>query len=393
MSKKRKASQISVIPLWMLYLQVVIDHKKEDEKSNNTVGNLDPTTTKGNNQKSARLNPGRNKGTGVIPIQGRKKGETEWKDYPLGAAQAAKDLGFSGKNICHVLKGRRKTTNGYKFQYKVDPDLKDENGEPEIWVMNTHVEILVSNMGRVKTKVKTKGSKSETHPYYSVCVNGKHYRVNRLVCQAFKWKEVERKFAQQTKYTDIYSFWNKLQVDHIDGNKSNNHIDNLDPVTTKEHAKKTDNNNEKGAETQSRPFLGKKEGQDWKDAKRYEYGIMKAARELGDITYYCIQRCLKDKKTRNGYQFKYLPDPDLKDENGKPEIWKDVPQKFFKNSVKGWRVSNMGRVHHKHGVKYEGASRGKYRAFGKNILVHRAVAAAFMEDKIMEVLRELNVII
>lgn len=69
MPKKRKASQISVIPLWMLYLQVVIDHKKEDEKSNNTVGNLDPTTTKGNNQKSARLNPGRRKGKGVIPIQ------------------------------------------------------------------------------------------------------------------------------------------------------------------------------------------------------------------------------------------------------------------------------------------------------------------------------------
>ena len=35
----------------------------------------------------------------------------------------------------------------------------------------------------------------------------------------------------------------------------------------------------------------------------------------------------------------------------------------------------------------------KYKKFGKNILVHRAVAAAFMEDKIMEVLRERNVII
>ena len=49
---KRKASQISVIPLWMLYLQVVIDHKKEEEKSNNTVGNLDPMTVKQNNRKT-----------------------------------------------------------------------------------------------------------------------------------------------------------------------------------------------------------------------------------------------------------------------------------------------------------------------------------------------------
>ena len=164
---KRKASQISVIPLWMLYLQVVIDPKKEDEKSNNTVGNLNPTTTKGNNQKSACLNPGRNKGTGVIPIQGRKKGETEWKDYPLGAAQTAKDLGLNNGQIISVLKGRCKYTGGYEFQYKDDPDL-----DGEIWVKNTHVGILVSNMGRVKSYVKTKGYICESHSYYEVGVNG-----------------------------------------------------------------------------------------------------------------------------------------------------------------------------------------------------------------------------
>ena len=134
---KRKASQLSVIPLWMLYLQVVIDHKKEEEKSNNTVGNLDPMTVKQNNRKTKRLNPGRYKGAGVIPIQGRKKGETEWKDYPLGATQAAKDLGIPGNNISAVCKGKRNHTWGYKFQYKDDPDLVGE-----IWVRNTHVGIL-----------------------------------------------------------------------------------------------------------------------------------------------------------------------------------------------------------------------------------------------------------
>ena len=387
---KRKASQISVIPLWMLYLQVVIDHKKEEEKSNNTVGNLNPMTVKQNNRKTQRLNPGRNKGKGVIPIQGRKKGETEWKDYPGGAIQAAKELGLNSCKVTMVCKGKRKHTGGYKFQYKDDPDLVGE-----IWVMNTHVGILVSNMGRVKTKVKTKGSNSETHPYYETRINDKQYYVHRLVCQAFKWHVVQRKFEKQSKYTDIYSFWKKLQVDHIDKNKTNNHIDNLQPLTTKEHGEKTDNNDEKGAKTRSRPFLVKKEGQDWKDAKLYEHGTKKAAEDLENISHSSILRCLKDKKTRAGYQFKYAPDPDLKDKNDKPEIWKDVPQKFFKNSVKGWRVSNMGRVQSKtHGVKYDGYEHGKYRAFGgKNILVHRAVAAAFMEYEIMEVLRERNVII
>ena len=65
---KRKASQISVIPLWMLYLQVVIDHKKEEEKSNNTVGNLNPMTAKQNNRKTQRFYHGRNKGKGVKSI-------------------------------------------------------------------------------------------------------------------------------------------------------------------------------------------------------------------------------------------------------------------------------------------------------------------------------------
>jgi hypothetical protein len=380
---KRKASEISVIPLWILYRQVVIDHKEEDEKSNNTVGNLDPTTGKKNSQKSRRLNPERYKGTGVIPIQGRKKGETEWKDYPGGAIQAGEELELYKANITNVCKGRYKQYRGYEFQYKDDPDLKDENGDDEIWVMNTHVGILVSNMGRVKRYVKTKGSKCESKFYYVVNVKGKHYLVHRLVCQAFKWHVVQRKF-EKSKYTDIYSFWKKLHVDHIDRNKTNNHIDNLQPLTSKEHADKTDHNDEKRGKTMSRPFLGKKEGQDWKDATRYEYGTKKAARELGDISTRSIHKCLKDKKTRKGYQFKYLPDPDLKD-----EIWKDIPQKFFKpGSVKGWKVSNKGRVQYKRRKKYRGADHKKYKRFGNNILVHRAVAAAFMEDKIMEVLRE-----
>ena len=37
-------------------------------------------------------------------------------------------------------------------------------------------------------------------------------------------------------------------------NKSNNHIDNLQPLTSKEHAEKTDNNNKKGGKTTLRPI-------------------------------------------------------------------------------------------------------------------------------------------
>ena len=83
----------------------------------------------------------------------------------------------------------------------------------------------------------------------------------------------------------------------------------------------------------------------------------------------------------------HTPDPDLPG-----EVWKDVPQKFFEHSVKGWRVSNKGRVHSKKGAKGYGKQLGEYKSFGSNnILVHRAVAAAFMEDKIMELIRSQDI--
>ena len=348
---------------------VVIDHIVEDEKSNNTLENLNPTTSKGNSQKSAKLNPGRMKGVGTRPIQGKKIGETEWVDYP-SATEAARILNLIGTSITQSCKGTYNHTGKYVFRYKDDPDLPGE-----IWKENTHVGILVSNMGRVNTLTKNKGSLSG-NGYYNVKVNGKHYKVHRLVCQAFKWELVQQQF-EQSKYTNIYSFWDALQVDHIDKNRGNNHMDNLRPLTKSIHQRLTNHNQKKSGKTRSKPILGKKDG-DWV----WYSSLTQADRELKDISFTSIKNCCQTGKTINGYQFKYVPDPDLEG-----EIWKDVPQEFFKHSVKGWRVSNKGRVHSKKGVKFYGSKHGKYKRFGRCILVHRAVAAAFMQDQIMEVLR------
>ncbi len=111
-------------------------------------------------------------------------------------------------------------------------------------------------------------------------------------------------------------------------------------------------NHKKSSRTRSKPILGKKDG-NWV----WYSGIKQAARELKDISLDSIYKCLKG-KTINGYQFKYAPDPDLPG-----EIWRDIPQEFFKHSVKGWRVSNKGRVHPKKGVKSYGTKVGKYKRF------------------------------
>ena len=364
-------------PLHTLYTKfVVIDHIVEDEKSNNTIENLNPLTQKENIRKSAKLNPDRRKGKGTRRIQGKKIGETEWVDY-TGCTEAARILNLDQSSINHVCRGKINKTKGYVFRYADDPDL-----EGEIWKENTHVGILVSNMGRVKTLTKNKGYLHTVYGYYIVNVKQKFYKAHRLVCQAFKWDLVQQQFDQQTKYTDIYSFWNTLQVDHIDSNKQNNHIDNLRPLTVAQHHRITNHNPKKAAKTRSKPILGKKDG-DWV----WYSGINQAARELKDISLWSIHTCCATGKIYCGYQFKYAPDPDLEG-----EIWKDIPQEFFKNSVKGWRVSNKGRVHHKKGLKSYGSRHGKYKNFGRNISVHRAVAAAFMQDQIMEVLNKIKII-
>ena len=355
---KRKRDSLPI-----LYTKfVVIDHIVEDEKSNNTLENLNVINPRKHIQKSntsGRYNQSRH-------IQGKKIGETEWVDY-TSVKGTSIVLNLAPANIIHVCQGKRHQTGGYVFRYKEDPDLPGE-----IWVNNTHAGVYVSNMGRVKRLTKNKGTLS--NEYYSVRLNKKNHQVHRLVCQAFKWELVQQQF-EQSKYTDIYSFWNSLQVDHIDKNKENNHIDNL-RFLSREHY--TWSNTKKTVKPQSRAILRKK------DEKWILYSsVNQAARELKDISFSSILKCLKG-KIINGYQFKYAPDPDLPG-----EIWKDVPQEFFKHSVKGWRVSNKGRVQFKQRVKTYGTQLGEYKRFGR-CLVHRAVAAAFMQDQIMEVLQGQN---
>lgn len=80
------------------------------------------------------------------------------------------------------------------------------------------------------------GSKSEGYNY--LCTKDKSYKIHRIVCMAFK--PIEGK--------DKYEDYKELQVNHIDGNKLNNSVDNLEWVTQSEnmnHAYKEDLNKKK----------------------------------------------------------------------------------------------------------------------------------------------------
>ena len=90
----------------------------------------------------------------------------------------------------------------------------------EIWkVIQEAPNYSVSNLGRVKNNktehiMKTQKSEAYERVNLSRCIDGKSHnkRVHRLVLEAFNPKEGS----------------DKLQVNHIDGDKSNNNLNNLE---------------------------------------------------------------------------------------------------------------------------------------------------------------------
>lgn len=142
------------------------------------------------------------------------------KDGLLIIFQSMKDIvdemGYSRKILDRRIK-TGKDIDGYTFKYHYEPIL-----EGEVWkdITINNIQIKVSNKGRIcKNNLYTYGTEHK-NKYMRIEI-GTQFLVHRIVCETFKGKPIN----------------SKMVVNHIDENRSNNCIENLEWVTQLENMK------------------------------------------------------------------------------------------------------------------------------------------------------------
>lgn len=102
-------------------------------------------------------------------------------------------------------------------------EWKNIDNHPNYEISNTgKIRSLKNVIGPTKVGRRHKGSILNTmfdqHKYLRIMINGKNYKIHRLVAQAF-----------------IPNHDNKPQINHKDGNRINNHVNNLEWCTNSEN--------------------------------------------------------------------------------------------------------------------------------------------------------------
>jgi len=196
----------------------------------------------------------------------------------------AKNVHSARTNISNVIRGANKTSLGFKWVIEEQLNLENELWkEIEIDSFDSHG-YYISSLGRFKNSkgIIMKDYKPHHSGYTFVRVNKKKFALHRLVAINF-----------------IPNPENKPFVNHIDGNKLNNTVDNLEWATCAEN----NLHNHKTGLIQC--FTRKIAQYDLNMNKIQEFVSIKEAMETLDIK--TIKAVLYNKqKTAGGFIFKYL---------------------------------------------------------------------------------------
>jgi hypothetical protein len=131
--------------------------------------------------------------------------------------EAARSVKRSYSSILQsIRRGGKSADYTWEYHFVADPD--------EFWVKHPILEIECSNFGRIRTDRIFKPCLDD-HGYKRTRINGKNYRIHRLIAETFHENPDE-----------------KLTVDHIDRNRLNNNFENLRWATHKEQMNNTRRN-------------------------------------------------------------------------------------------------------------------------------------------------------
>jgi HNH endonuclease/NUMOD4 motif/NUMOD1 domain len=188
--------------------------------------------------------------------------------------------------ISSCIRGVTKTSYGFKWR-KVEQNSLDNEEWRELLITNKKIEdYFVSSLGRFKNKkgIIMKEYKPHHSGYIYLRVNIQKYALHRLVAQTF-----------------IPNLENKPFVNHIDGNKTNNSVSNLEWCTCSEN----NSHNYKSGLNKGNKRKIIQYDLEMNELKKFDT-IKDASKELS-ISLSCIKDVLKEKqKSSKGFIFKYL---------------------------------------------------------------------------------------
>lgn len=242
----------------------------------------------------------------------------------------------------------------------------------EVWKKLKDVDYYISNYGNFKKIIDGK----------TTIINGWIDSYNYKVVSYYSEKVRKRKFVHRLVAKNFIDKTNKTYnvVNHIDGNKNNNHYTNLEwtsPKGNREHAVKTLSVGTFSRKVSQYDLDGNlvKEFQSIKEAAIYNNSLQTAISKVvrGEL------------KTHKGFTFNYTESRDNYVVNTNNEEWKPIIG--YEDS---YEVSNMGRVKSKQLSKdaiLKQHNKGDYMYVylrknnkQKNCRIHRLVAEAFIPN-------------
>ena len=165
-----------------------------------------------------------------------------------------------------------------------------------------------------------------------------------------------------------------LVVHHVDANRCNNSLQNLEYATRSENSRYSLNNPNKERGRRKRAVMARPCGTaTWKT-----YSSMQQAADVVGVHVNSVGRCCRGRACScRGHEFRSVPDADLPG-----EYWVDAICPKTRCTLPGYRISSCGQMEGPSGVILHGSYRDGYRYIrhkGRNLQLHRVLACSFLE--------------